>query len=212
MSISFICLHHTSGRVRIDLIRFKNACTCVSAISDCALYLSHVSRHYRIHTSPQATYDQCYSTWADAHNVITEQTLTDSSDAYVQRPRSLAQDGYACKDTKRFCFLTNSARMNNFAIDFERVIRVKQIKIFVCRDNWFRNVEIRFGNSTDYATNPVICSSPIDTGGKDFVIKTLQPNSEERKGWQGQYMVLTEMSSLNYLSFYEIQVIELVSG
>ena len=47
---------------------------------------------------------------------------------------------------------------------------------------------------------------------ENYMIKILQPKSEEAQDWQGQFMVLISVyDKANYFGFHEISVIEAIN-
>ncbi|XP_047741005.1 uncharacterized protein LOC108671322 [Hyalella azteca] len=110
-------------------------------------------------SSNTATFKTCYSSWADARDIIRSNMVTTGSPGYMGIPTSQAIDGYMSRfDWNVSCFSAVGNQPNFIQIDFGSAVKVSEVGI-AHRNlaQYFQSVVVRLGNSAS-ETNAVIAT------------------------------------------------------
>ncbi|XP_018018251.1 uncharacterized protein LOC108674790 [Hyalella azteca] len=98
-------------------------------------------------------YQSCYSSWAHKFNLITPNMTVMSSAPFSPNFKGLMTiDGYCCDFEMGYRFISNNAPTNFLNVDFGKVVTIEELRIAAFY-GYFQGIEIRFGSSSNIATN-----------------------------------------------------------
>lgn len=160
-----------------------------------------MSLHWAGDTSGR-NFSSCYTSWGRQDNVIRSNMSTTfsgfSSSAY--QPSNLIDGLASVQGCCGSCFYSSNHTHSYWQVNFGTPVRVKAVTITTGFSGYFKNVDIRLGNSSNHLNNPVFASVATFPGYSSCMTITGQVHA-------GRYLALSNQKA-GLLLACEIQVHE----
>ncbi|XP_018021362.1 uncharacterized protein LOC108677622 [Hyalella azteca] len=153
-------------------------------------------------SSNTATFKTCYSSWADARDIIRSNMTVSGSPGHQGTLPINAIDGYYCGYAwPKYIFIASSSQPNYLQINFGSVVKVAEVIInHPTNAEYFKSVVVRLGNSSIEANTAIIATlAPGALSGFISIINLPTPVP-------GQFLHLRSMNT-DYFQVNEVQVI-----